>query len=94
MYRVTVKCERIPCASWPEALEDVRDEFKYRPWHAVQDVYWSHEALFLVAVNDYDQDGEALADEFSDTVAAYAPGTQGYRVSVISVELVDDAPKK
>ena len=94
MYRITVICERIPSASWPDALEDVRNEFKCRPWHCVQDVHWSQDTLFLVAVNDYDEDGEALADEFSDIVAANAPGALGYRVSVISVELLDDAPKK
>jgi hypothetical protein len=38
--------------------------------------------------NDYDDDGEALADEFSDTVAAYAPGTPGYRIRIVSVETV------
>jgi hypothetical protein len=43
--------------------------------------------LILVADNDYDRDGEALADEFSDTVAAYAPGTPapGYRVRQINL---------
>jgi len=38
----------------------------------------------LVADNDYDDDGAALADEFSDIVAAYAPRTPGYRVRVLS----------
>ena len=94
MYRITVICERISSESWPDALEDVRNEFKCRPWHCVQDVHWSQDTLFLVAVNDYDEDGEALADEFSDIVAANAPGALGYRVSVAAVETVNNLPKK
>ncbi len=89
MFRVTVKCERIPAATWPDAVEDVRTEFKERSWHSVVDVHWSGDTLFLTTVNNYDNDGEALADEFSDTVAAYAPGTPGYRVSLVSVEVVN-----
>jgi hypothetical protein len=89
VFRVTVKCEHIASAAWPDALEDVRTEFLDRPWHHIVDVRWSGEdTLLLIADNDYDSDGEALADEFSDTVAAYAPGTPGYRVDVVSVEVV------
>jgi hypothetical protein len=47
----------------------------------------------LVADNDYDYDGEALAAEFSDTIAAYAPAkpAPGYRVRILSVSIVDAA---
>ena len=89
MFRVTVKCERIAHDAWSDALEDVRTEFRDRPWHRIVDVKWSGDTLLLIAENDYDSDGEALADEFSDTVAAYAPGTPGYRVDVVSVEVID-----
>jgi hypothetical protein len=91
VFRVTVKCERIASAAWPDALEDVRAEFRDRPWHNIVDIRWSGDVLLFIAENDYDSDGEALADEFSDTVAAYAPGTPGYRVAIVSVEVVGDA---
>jgi ABC-type Fe2+-enterobactin transport system substrate-binding protein len=89
MFRVTVKCERIPAAAWPNALKNVRSEFQDRSRHSIEDVHWSGDTLFLTAVSDHDNDGEALADEFSDTVAAYAPGTPGYQISVVSVEVVN-----
>lgn len=89
MFRVTVKCERIPYATWPNALEDVLTEFKERSWHSAVNVHWSGDTLLLTTANDHDNDGKALADEFSDTVAAYAPGTPSYRVSVVSVEIVN-----
>jgi hypothetical protein len=88
VFRVTVKCERIAQRAWPDALEDVRTEFRSRPWHSIVDVKWSGDVLLLTADNDHDSNGEALADEFSDTVSAYAPGTPGYRVEVVSVEVI------
>lgn len=84
MFRVSVICEGIKPASWPDALSDVAEEFASRDWHTIVDCRWEGSALILVAENDYDHDGEALADEFSDIVAACAPGTPGYRVRVLS----------
>ena len=51
-----------------------------RPWQKIADCRWDGSMLVLVADNDYDDDGEVLADEFSDTIAGYArysevPGT-------------------
>jgi hypothetical protein len=89
MYRVTVTCERIARTNWPNALADVAEEFASRKWHKIVDCRWEVDFLVLVADNDYDNDGEALADEFSDIVAAYAPGTPGYRISIRSVASVD-----
>jgi hypothetical protein len=86
MFRVTVSCEGIAPADWPDALTDVSEEFKSRPWHKVVHCRWNGSTLVLVADNNYDDDGEALTDEFSDAIAAYAPGAPGYRVLVLSVE--------
>ena len=91
MFRISVSCEGIESAAWPDALSDITDEFASRPWHAIVDCRWDGAALLLVADNDYDGDGEALADEFSDTIAACAPGTPGYRVRVLSVLVIGTA---
>ena len=85
MFRVSVACEGIPPHAWPDALGDVESEFSRRTWHRIIHCGWEGGALILVVDNDHDRDGTALADEFSDTVAAYAPGTLGYRVRVLSV---------
>lgn len=92
MFRVTVACDGISQDAWPEAVVDVREEFSSRTRHQVMDVRWDGSTLLLVATNDYDDAGEALADEFSDTVAAYAPGASGYRVRIISVERPETFP--
>jgi len=39
--------------------------------------------------NDFDANGLALLDEFSDCIAACVPGTLGYEVSVVSVSQVE-----
>ena len=91
MFRVSVSCEGIVQADWPDAVSDVKQEFASRRWHQIVECRWEGVRLILVADNDYDTDGEALADEFSDTVAAYAPGTPGYRVTIQSVTVVESA---
>ncbi len=41
--------------------------------------------LVLVADNDFDHNAEALADEFSDALAASSKSNFGYRVRIDSV---------
>jgi hypothetical protein len=90
MFRVSVACEGVPPNAWPDALADVESEFSKRTWDHIVLCGWEGSALILVVDNDYDKDGTAVADEFSDTVAAYAPGTPGYRVRVLSVVTLSD----
>jgi hypothetical protein len=85
VFRVRVACEGIPSLAWPDALVDVDSEFSKRTWHHIVRCSWEAGALILVVDNHYDKDGAAVVDEFSATVAAYAPGTPGYRVRVLSV---------
>jgi len=92
MYRVTLACEGIAPDTWPNAVSDIETEFAERPHHQIVSVAWSGTTLVVIADNDFDTDGEALADELSDTVAAYAPGTPGYRVRILSAVSVGDTP--
>lgn len=85
MFRITVSCDGIAPEDWPGAVSDVWEEFRSRQWHRIIDVRWSGRTLMLIAENDYDLDGESIADEFSDAIAAYAPGTPGYSVRIVSV---------
>lgn len=92
MFRTTVYCEGIAPEQWPEALSDVRGEFVNRHWHNIIDIRWSGQTLLLTVDNDYDANGEAPADEFSDTIAACAPGTPEYSVRIVSVAEQDRPP--
>ena len=92
MFRIIVSCDGITPEQWPEAVSDVRVEFASRHWHRIIDIRWSGQTLLLTVENDYDARGEALADEFSDTIAAYAPGTPGYSVRIVSVAKTARSP--
>jgi hypothetical protein len=76
---------------WPDALADVAEEFTSRPWNKIFDCHWDGNTFVLVADSDIDQNGEALADEFSDTIAVYAPRKPGYRARILSVMMMGAA---
>lgn len=90
MFCITVSCNGILPEEWPGAISDVQQEFRSRQWHRIVDIRWSGQSLLLTAENDVDASGEALADEFSDTIAAYAPGTRGYSIHIVAVLKRDD----
>ena len=56
----------------PEAAADIEQEFREnRPWQKDVICSYSEGALTLVALNDFDPEGKALSDEFSDCLAAF-----------------------
>lgn len=85
MFRVTLVCDGIPSELGAQAATDIAEEFSQRQWHKNVRCTWTDDALLLIADNDFDTDGEALADEFSDAVAACTPATSGYRIRIKGV---------
>ena len=85
MFRIALLCEGIPAEIGVQAAIDVAEEFTHRPWHQNVSCTWKNSNLVLVADNDFDHNGEALADEFSDAVAACTKATFGYRIRKGSV---------
>ncbi len=69
-YRIELVCDGIPRDAGSQAAADIKYEFNHRPWHANVQCEWTGAALILTAENDYDSDGLALVDEFSDAIAA------------------------
>ena len=49
---------------------DIIEEFTHRPWHENAECRWNGAFLLLTAENDFDAEGLALMDEFSDAIAA------------------------
>jgi hypothetical protein len=86
MFRVVLSCGGIPTESGPEAAADITKEFvEHRPWHKNASCVWDGSRLVLAAVNDYDPDGQALLDEFSDCISAYVAGNFDSDIRVESV---------
>jgi len=70
MYRIVLACDGVPPHLGAEAAKDIAEEFTHRPWHQNVRCEWDGVSLILEGENDWDNDGQALADEFSDATAA------------------------
>ena len=72
MFRIVLGCYGVPEDAGVEAATDITAEFvDGRPWHSNVSCTWDGHRLLLQADNDFDSDGIALMDEFSDCIAAY-----------------------
>ena len=72
MFRVTLACESVPTSAGQEAASDIQKEFaEHRPHHKNVVCAFTNGELVLTAENDFDPDGLALMDEFSDCISAY-----------------------
>lgn len=72
MHRVVLECSGVPAAEGDEAARDIEAEFReHRPHHNNVRCTFHDGKLVLQAENDWDPDGLALMDEFSDCISAY-----------------------
>jgi hypothetical protein len=65
-----MSCHGVPVKSGSSAALEITKEFAYRPWHKNATCAWESGRLVLIAENDFDSDGRALMDEFSDAISA------------------------
>mgnify|MGYP001549020009 CR=1 FL=1 len=72
-YRIRLRRTGVPERSGEEAAADIAKEFLERPWHQNVTCTYDKEShsLVLEGENDYDEDGGAFAEEFSDAICAY-----------------------
>ena len=93
MYRIVLACKAVPVGVGAIAARDITEEFTHRPWHQNVRCEWDGSRLILQADNDFDSNGLALLDEFSDPISAsIAEGFDG-GIEVVSVRsLPSDAP--
>ena len=72
MFRVVLECLDVPEAAGAEAATDIERDFReHRPHHRNVRCTFGEGKLRLEAENDFDADGLALMDEFSDCISAY-----------------------
>ena len=72
MYRVILACDGVPAAEGAEAAIDIERAFReHRSHHQNVSCRFVDGKLVLEAENDFDADGLALMDEFSDCISAY-----------------------
>jgi hypothetical protein len=70
MYQITLVCKGVPAHTGATAAQDIAEEFAHRPWHKDVSCVWDGSNLILQADNDFDSNGLALLDEFSDAISA------------------------
>jgi hypothetical protein len=88
MYRIVLACNGIPSDSGPSGAKDISEEFTHRPWHKNASCAWDGSRLILQAENDFDSEGFALMDEFSDAISACIKNSGDGDISVLSVNLL------
>jgi hypothetical protein len=72
MYRIVLACYDVPVTAGEKAADDITHEFgQHRKWHSNVICSWDGNRLILRADNDFDFNGLALIDEFSDCISAY-----------------------
>jgi len=90
MYRIILACTGIPPSEGPSGTQCIKEEFAQRPWHTNVKCEWDGTQLILQADNDYDSNGLALMDEFSDTISACISNGGDGSIEVVSVTVLPD----
>lgn len=85
MFHIVLECEGVPPSAGEEAARDIAEEFTHRPWHQNVKCTWDGQTLQLTADNDYDDNGLALQDEFSDAISANIKDEFDGNLRVVSV---------
>jgi hypothetical protein len=90
MFKARVSCRGLLHDEGASAPRDILEEFSHRAWHANVRCEWDGASLWLEAENDYDSNGLALLDEFSDAVVACIKASGTISFAVESVQTVVD----
>jgi hypothetical protein len=85
MYHIVLECELMDVPAGPQAATEIAEEFMHRPWHQNVTCTWNGKTLRLEADNDYDANGLALSDEFSDAITACVVDACYSNLRVVSV---------
>jgi hypothetical protein len=78
-------CKGVPAHAGTIGARDIAEEFKHRPWHENVTCVWDGAQLILQAENDFDSNGLALVDEFSDVISACIEGGFDGDIEILSI---------
>lgn len=86
MFRIVLACEGVPDSEGRQAATDITNEFaQHRQWHKNVKCTWDGGMLALEAENDFDENGLALQDEFSDCISTYIAIPFDGQLKVVSI---------
>jgi hypothetical protein len=73
------------CRMREKAAKDITRNVTQRNWHRNAVCSWHGKFLTLTAENDFDREGRATMDEFSDEISACISGGFDGEVRIVSV---------
>jgi hypothetical protein len=85
MFRIVLACKDVPTHAGATAAHEIAKEFMLRPWHQNVSCEWDGSRLILQADNDFDENGLALLDEFSDAISACMSEPFDGEIEVLSI---------
>ena len=85
MYRIVLACSGVRAENAGAAARDIAEEFTHRRWHQNVRCDWDGSRLLLHAENDFDSNGRALMDEFSDAISACIKESFDGNIEVVSI---------
>lgn len=85
MFHVVLECEGIHPEEGDQAATDITEEFSKSPWHHNPKCTWDGTTLRLEVDTDFDSQGLALRDEFSDAIVACVVNAEYTNMRVVSV---------
>ena len=88
MYRIVLACEGMPPELDPAAAIDISGEFTHRQWHQNVRCESDQTRLLLYAETNWDEDGKALLDEFSDVISACIKRTFESDIEIESIATI------
>ncbi len=89
MYRIVLACKGVPTHAGVIGARDISNEFARRPQHQNVTCVWDGSQLILQAENDFDSNGLALVDEFSNAISACIEGGFDGNIEILSIHEVN-----
>jgi hypothetical protein len=90
MFTIKLICRGIPKELGPKTATHITEEFWYCSCYANAICLWREDTLQLEATSDFDSDGRALAEEFSEAISACVAEPFDGAISVEQVVRISD----
>ena len=86
MFKIVLAYSGVAASVGAATAADITREFAdHRPWHKGVECTWDGAQLILQALNEVDEEGLELMDEFSDCLAAYIAEPIEGDISVVAI---------
>ena len=89
-YRIILRWDDVPAHLGQKAATEIEQGFSRRTWHHNVVCKWNgnNNTIIIEAENDFDKQGLALMDEFSDEISACVKDAGDGGIQVVSVTKV------